>query len=110
MPFCPRCRTEHPEGVERCGDCGAALVTALQPHSVAQPSTATREVRLAIYPTWSEASMWAERLEAESIPTVLVPLGPGAGGWGSSALLPHEIRVRAGDLERASALLSEEAT
>jgi hypothetical protein len=110
MPFCPRCHSEYREGFERCADCGAALVTELQPHSVAPPSQATREVRLAIYPTWSEASMWAERLEAESVPTVLVPLGPGAGGWGSSALLPHELRVREEDLERASALLSEGAT
>ena len=49
--------------------------------------------------------MWAERLEAEEIPTVLVPLGPGAGAWGSSALLPHELRVRAENLERAQQLL-----
>ncbi len=69
---------------------------------------ATREVRLATYPTWVEASMWAERLEGEGIPSVLVPLGAGAGAWGSSAFLPHELRVRAEDAERALQLLREE--
>ena len=31
MPWCPACRTEYREGVERCPDCGAALVDALEP-------------------------------------------------------------------------------
>jgi len=66
-----------------------------------------REVRLATYPTWVEASMWAERLEGEGIPCVLVPLGAGAGAWGSSAFLPHELRVRAEDLERATEVVNE---
>ena len=52
--------------------------------------------------------MWAEWLEAEGIPAVLVPLGPGTGAWGSSALLPHELRVRAEDVERAAELLKDE--
>jgi hypothetical protein len=51
--------------------------------------------------------MWAGLLEREGVPAVLVPLGPGAGGWGVSAGLPHELRVRAGDLERARALVAE---
>jgi len=66
----------------------------------------TNEVRLATFDTWAEASMCAERLESEGIPTVLVPLGAGAGGWGSSAFVPHEVRIRAQDLERASQLLA----
>ena len=69
---------------------------------------ATKEIGLATYPTWVEASMWAERLEGEGIPSVLVPLGAGAGAWGSSAFLPHELRVRAEDAERALALLQDE--
>jgi Putative prokaryotic signal transducing protein len=69
----------------------------------------TKDVRLATYSTWAEASMCAGRLESEGIPTVLVPLGAGAGGWGSSSFVPHELRVRAEDLERAKALLGEDA-
>ena len=68
----------------------------------------TEEVRLATYPSWVEASMWAERLRGEGIPSVLVPLGAGAGAWGSSTFLPHELRVRADDAERALALLQDD--
>jgi hypothetical protein len=64
-----------------------------------------KEVRLATYSTWAEASMWAERLEEHGILCVLVPLGPGAGGWGSSSFVPHELRVREKDLEQARELV-----
>lgn len=64
------------------------------------------ETAIARFPTWTEAQMWAETLDGEGIPSVLVPLGPGAGGWGSSALVPHELRVRAVDAERAREVLA----
>jgi hypothetical protein len=108
MPFCPRCRTEYREGCEHCADCGTALVATLPPLSANRHDEPTREVRIATFSTWSEASMWAERLEAEGIPSVLVPLGPGAGGWGSSSFLPHELKVRAEDVERAQRLIQDE--
>jgi hypothetical protein len=66
-----------------------------------------RLVALGRYGSEAEAALWAELLEREGVPAVLVPLGPGAGGWGVSAGLPHELRVRAGDLERARALIEE---
>ena len=66
-----------------------------------------RLVALGRYGSEAEAALWAELLEREGVPAVLVPLGPGAGGWGVSAGLPHELRVRAGDLERARALVEE---
>ncbi|HEV8633989.1 MAG TPA: DUF2007 domain-containing protein [Chloroflexota bacterium] len=66
-----------------------------------------RLVALGRYGSEAEAALWAELLEREGVPAVLVPLGPGAGGWGVSAGLPHELRVRAADLERARALVDE---
>ena len=63
---------------------------------------------LSPYPTWVEASMSAERLEGEGIPSVLVPLGAGAGAWGSSTFLPHELRVWAEDAERARQVLGDD--
>src|SRR5437016_5078193 len=62
MPFCPSCRLEYREEFERCADCGASLVTELPALSSVQPHEPAREVRLATYSTWSEASMWAEWL------------------------------------------------
>jgi hypothetical protein len=67
---------------------------------------AVQEIRLATFSTWTEAQMWVEVLEGEGIPSVLVPLGPGAGGWGSSVLVPHELRVRAADADRAREVLA----
>lgn len=110
MPFCPSCRIEYREETARCADCGTSLVATLPSQLVEKPAEPTREVRLATYATWIEASMWAERLDGEGIPSVLVPLGPGAGAWGSSSFLPHELRVRAADAERALQLLKDEQT
>jgi hypothetical protein len=53
--------------------------------------------------------MWAELLRREGIVCALVPLGPGAGGWGSSVSLPHQLRVRREDAARAGELLGEQA-
>lgn len=64
------------------------------------------EVTVATYSGEAEAQLWASILWEEGIPCVLVPLGPGAGAWGSSAFLPHELRVRSEDAERAQAILS----
>lgn len=107
MPFCPRCRTEYLEGQGRCVDCGTLLVAELPPVSTEQPGEPVKEVALATFSTWTEAEMCAEQLQGEGIPSVLVPLGPGAGGWGSSAFVPHELRVRASDVERAREILDE---
>jgi len=107
MPFCPRCRTEYREDQGQCADCGAVLVAELPALSADQAAEPVKEVALATFPTWTEATMCAERLESEGIPSVLIPLGPGAGGWGSSAFVPHELRVRASDVERAREILDE---
>src|SRR6266545_1385288 len=64
------------------------------------------EVTLATFGSWTEAEMCAELLRREGIPSALVPLGPGAGGWGSSVELPHQLRVRPDDAARAHELLA----
>lgn len=51
--------------------------------------------------------MWAEALRNEGIPCVLVPLAAGAAAWGASVWRPFQIRVRAGDAERARTILHE---
>src|SRR5579872_7562201 len=105
MPFCPRCRAEYRDGFTRCADCGDLLVAELpaSPVSVA-PEEPVREKTAATFATYAEAAMWAELLEKNGVPCVLVPLGPGAG-WGTSAWLPHAIHVRDVDVARAQHLL-----
>jgi hypothetical protein len=49
--------------------------------------------------------MWADLLAQAGIPSVLIPLGPGSGGFGTSLWVPHEVRVRADDAAKARGLL-----
>jgi hypothetical protein len=65
------------------------------------------EVPVATFRDHAQAAMWAEWLRGEGVLSVLVPLGPGAGAWGSSDILPHELRVAAEDAGRARTLLME---
>lgn len=63
-------------------------------------------VKLATFPDWTEAEMFAQILRAEGIESVLIPLVP-FDGWGSSTWAAHEMRIAAPDSERAEALLAE---
>jgi hypothetical protein len=104
MPFCPFCRVEYRQRLDRCPECDVPLVDKLPPRPEAAP---VAEMPVARFRSQLEAEMWAEILHQEGIPTVLVPLGPGAGGWGTSLWDPYEVRVRADDLARARALLPD---
>jgi hypothetical protein len=66
---------------------------------------AENEVAIATFEMETEALMWAELLKNEGIPSVLVPIGPGAGGWGANVWRTFELRVRPVDVERARELL-----
>ena len=107
MPFCPICRGEFIAEPPFCSVCGAALVDKLEPLPQAQPPLDVTDVGVAMYGTEAEAMLWADILRNENIPSVLVPLGPGAG-WGNVALVPHELRVRRQDEEEARLILPRE--
>jgi hypothetical protein len=105
MAFCPFCRVEHPATLTHCPDCGVRLVAELP--LMESPAAPVEEVPVKRFRSQIEAEMWAEILEDAGIPTVLVPLGPGSGGFGISLWVPYELRVRLVDVERARALLPE---
>lgn len=109
MPFCPFCRVEYRTGFTHCSDCRVPLVDALPPLEKEPTSSArsVKEVPIATFPSQLEAEMWAELLHREGIPTVLVSLGPGAGGWGNSVFVPYQLRVRDSDVDRARRLLPD---
>ena len=68
-------------------------------------------VEVATFSTEAEAVYWAERLQAEGIPSVRVPLGGGLAVFATAAPMLHALRVPAGDADRARGLLRErEAT
>ena len=52
------------------------------------------------------AQYWAGVLEDAGIPVMVRATGPGFGGWGSAALLLHDLYVRGTDLERARAIVA----
>jgi hypothetical protein len=66
------------------------------------------EVTVATFPNQIDAEIWAGVLHDEGILSVLVPLNPGAGGWGTSLIGPYALRVRANDAPRAREILPAE--
>src|SRR5262245_44613864 len=76
------------------------------PRSMPAPDPSVHDTRLATFPNWTEAQMFAQVLQADGIQSVLIPLAP-FDGWGSSTWSAHELRVAAPDFARAEALLAE---
>ena len=67
-----------------------------------------KDVVVATFPNELEARMSAQRLEAAGIRSVLVALSYEPGVWGTSAMLPHELRVLEVDLARAQQVLQDQ--
>lgn len=63
------------------------------------------EIEVATYPTRMEAELWAQFLQVEGIPVVVVPIGPGTEVPVNEALWPHVLRVRDSDAQKARGLL-----
>ena len=65
MPFCPKCRTEYIPGIERCADCGEALVDELPKEDQEEEF---QLVKLHSFPGEVYANMVGEALEHKGIP------------------------------------------
>jgi hypothetical protein len=104
LQYCPFCRTAYDDDLTHCPDCQVRLVAELpkQGHGY-QP---VEEVPIRRFKSQIEAEMCADILAQAGIPCVLIPLGPGSGGFGTSLWVPHELRVRADDVEKARGLLA----
>jgi hypothetical protein len=107
--YCPDCRSEYQPWVAACLDCGAPLVDALPPLPERPAPVPVHEVAVGRYASGTEAAMWAEVLAGEGIPSVAAAMGPGTAYLGSAAV-PHELRVRAADADRARSLLEPPGT
>lgn len=104
MAYCPFCREVFSlDFKKKCPNCQVALVEGLPPTGDKYQSV--EETSLDRFNSLIEAEMAADLLRQAGIPSVLVPLGPGAGGWGTSLWSPHELRVRADDVKRAREVL-----
>ena len=103
MPFCPECEAEYEEGVERCSDCGVALVETLPQGTEPPPDTDEGEpVPFRNFSNAAEASM-AEGLLRENGVRAFVSGGEftvAPSMFGDEIVLMVDER----DFERAAAL------
>jgi hypothetical protein len=103
VAYCPFCRVTYKADVQKCPNCQVALVEGAPP--TGEKYQSVEETSLDRFNSLIEAEMAADLLRQAGIPSALVPLGPGAGGWGTSLWSPHELRVRADDVKRAREIL-----
>ena len=104
MHYCPFCRAEYEDDQTHCPDCQVRLVAELPRRgSGFQP---VEEVAVARFRSQIEAEMWADILQQAGILTVLIPLSPGSGVFGTSLWVAHELRVRTDDAVKARGLLA----
>lgn len=68
MPFCPNCRLEYKEGVDKCPDCGADIVDELPEE---KPPPEPNFVPLRNLPSRMYAQMLQEALNNEGIPSMI---------------------------------------
>ena len=108
MPYCPDCRYEYREGVEKCPDCDVELVEAL-PEEPEPESKDPNLVCVASYPHQATAQTARIRLESYGISSALInetvsQVHPGAvfadGGV--------RVMVRKEDLDKAREALESE--
>ena len=118
--YCPVCRGEYQDWVQKCRDCGVELVDILpEPETETEPeplyfsddnSTYTTEplVTIAEFPDIMEAKLAREILEAEGITGFVPDRESMSLNW--SGLLPHieaKLIVRETDADRAMEILTK---
>ena len=99
MPYCPECRAEYQAGIEKCTDCGVALVEQLpdaeqellEVFRCADEATAERICSVVLH----EVSTLIRSRTSTAFPTPGVTLGQ------------HYIAVGVADWERSRTLLQE---
>jgi hypothetical protein len=65
-------------------------------------------VYLATAPNEPFAQMWATSLRDDGIEVMIKPLGPGAGGWGSSFSFEHELYVLKSQFDAALRVIEDQ--
>jgi uroporphyrinogen decarboxylase len=114
MPFCPNCRFEYLAGVERCPDCGVALVESLPP-APPSPEAGFVQVELCTIAGEINARLLQDLLASQGIPSrmqsswpfdptgLLRPPAPLGGGMDAAT----RIIVNKRDLTRAQVILQD---
>lgn len=101
--WCPNGHGAFEAGAVRCPRCGERLVE----RTVLRTGEEDTPLAVGIAPNEAIAGLWKSVLESEGIPTLIRPMGPGFGAWGSVATFEHEVLVRRIDAGRARQILDE---
>ncbi|MCC6314651.1 MAG: hypothetical protein IT337_11645 [Thermomicrobiales bacterium] len=65
-------------------------------------------VVVATAPNEPLAQLWASVLQEAGIRVLVRSVGPGIGGWGSAAMMEHDLLVLPADLDAARDLLDDD--
>jgi hypothetical protein len=110
MPYCPKCLIEYVEGIDKCDDCGSALLPGSPPASAPAIDLAgEKNVKLVSIRTFAggtaqmDADLARNILQSQGIPSLLQ-------GESSAEVLPVldiPLLVREEDVERAERILND---
>jgi hypothetical protein len=101
--WCPNGHGAFEENAVRCPRCGERLVE----RAILRRGEDDTPVAVGVAPNEAIAGLWKSVLESEGIATLIRPMGPGFGAWGSVATFEHEMLVRRVDAERAVQILAD---
>lgn len=105
MPFCPKCRYEYREGIEKCPDCDMKLVAKLheKPH---EDFIDTELVVVARFMAVADAEMARLKLNGQGIESVVMDtVSPGLYVGFTMATQGVRLMTRAEDADRARTTL-----
>ncbi len=107
--YCPAGDGAFEDWVERCPECGLAVIDRAPEDAVAAPAPTGDDpiIYLATVPNEPLARMWADVLADAGIRTLVKAVGPGFGAWGSVATFEHELYVLRSRLAEAKAIVRE---
>lgn len=104
MAFCPKCRAEYREGINRCEECDLDLVDKVTTENSVYDISEAKMVELRVFMVAAEAEMIQEMLEQHEIRSLLQ--GEAAsGGLFPTPATPIYLLVDERDLEKAQEIL-----
>lgn len=105
MPWCPQCKTEYNDGVEKCADCGSTLIYNLpsEPEQIRGEYVEDEAVFMASTDDTVTSKLFEARLQSAGIPFSVKPhagngyIGPvvGYSVYGDDIFVPSKLLERA---------------
>jgi len=109
MKYCPNCREEYQDWVEKCVDCGERLLYGSAPSPQPKPKNKPQQwITIAFFTGRASIYLAAAKLESEGIPAVISDDYRYHGGIGFTANIGRiRLNVRESDIDDARRILKE---